>query len=98
MDVDFSVEKRVADGRHRFDFYLPCYNAAIEYDGIQHFKQGHYGSLDETVRRDCQKNSYCAENNISLLRISYTQYQCAHDLVQFFIGWLTKYKQCIRLY
>lgn len=24
-----------------FDFYLPDYNCCIEYDGIQHFEEGH---------------------------------------------------------
>lgn len=59
----------------KFDFYLPDYNCCIEYDGIQHFKiagwQDEKGLL-KTQKRDAIKNQYCKDNNIKLIRISYT--------------------------
>ncbi len=60
----------------RYDFYLPKYNAVIEYDGIQHFKPVKYwrgieGMLD-TQRKDIIKDIYANENGIHLFRIKYT--------------------------
>lgn len=60
-----------------FDFYLPKYNIAIEYDGRQHYEPTeHFGGKDAfTIRQehDKIKNVYCKENNIKLIRISYLQ-------------------------
>lgn len=59
-----------------FDFFLPQYNLAIEYDGEQHYKPfRHFGGEEKYgIRRnhDLMKNKYCADNNINLLRIPYT--------------------------
>ena len=48
----------------------------IEYDGIQHFKPGMFNGTEEdfvnTQIRDKQKNEYCKENGIPLIRIPYT--------------------------
>ena len=61
-----------------FDFYLPDYNACIEYDGEQHFRPVEYfGGEDGFMRRqhnDKIKTTYCKLNNITLLRIRYDQY------------------------
>ena len=50
--------------------------AIIEYDGIQHFesveKWGGDEKLRYTQRHDLIKNNYCYNNNIPLLRITYT--------------------------
>ena len=58
-----------------FDFYLPDYNMAIEYDGLQHFKPiKHFGgnkAFEYTFKHDKIKNEYCKNNGISLLRIPY---------------------------
>lgn len=61
----------------RFDFYLPDYNLIIEYDGEQHFKEvtGNKfksSSLKDRQSKDLQKNKYCEEQGINLLRIPYT--------------------------
>ena len=59
-----------------FDFYLPKYNLAIEYDGIQHFKPRSYFGGDEAFKKqvsnDKKKDQYCREHNIKLVRIPYT--------------------------
>ncbi|RKI36697.1 hypothetical protein D7V86_25315 [bacterium D16-51] len=58
-----------------FDFYLPAYNTAIEYDGKQHYKPIKYFGGKERfeyiVKHDNIKNEYCKNNGISLLRIPY---------------------------
>jgi hypothetical protein len=59
-----------------FDFYLPDYNLCIEYDGIQHFNPVKYfggQSKFEKIRiNDRIKDDYCSQNNIRLIRISYS--------------------------
>ena len=56
-----------------FDFYLPDYNIAIEYDGEFHYRQyKSYGDkLNNQQIRDSIKTNYCEENDIVLLRIPY---------------------------
>lgn len=63
-----------------FDFYLPCYNTIIEFDGEQHYKpidfmgKGEEYALNLFINRiicDTIKNEYCKRNNIKLIRIPY---------------------------
>jgi len=76
-NIEFIQEYKVPDSNLRFDFYLPEYNLAIEYDGIQHFKSKYEfteDSFKETKRRDFLKNRLCFINKINLIRISYLEY------------------------
>jgi hypothetical protein len=62
-----------------FDFYLPLYNICIEYDGYQHFNEAPWfkigkKELIEIKERDNIKNNFCKNNNISLIRISYLEF------------------------
>ena len=53
----------------------------IEYDGIQHFKMGHFNdTLIKTHRNDSLKNKYCFEHNIPLIRIPYNSEYNINDL------------------
>ena len=55
-----------------FDFYLPDYNLAVEYDGEMHYQETSLGNnLGAQQRRDAIKTKYCEENDIILLRIPY---------------------------
>lgn len=60
-----------------FDFYLPEYNACIEYDGLQHFEVVDFFGGDDGFKKrqynDSIKTAYCELNNIQLLRIRYDQ-------------------------
>ena len=60
----------------RFDFYIPSVNLCIEYDGEQHtVHKKSWMSKDEFDRlqvHDIRKTVFCMENNISLLRIPWT--------------------------
>lgn len=77
--IKYEKEKRFNDCKSKktlpFDFYLPDYNIAIEYDGGQHFKPiKHFGgdkAFEYTVKHDQIKNEYCKNNDIPLLRIPY---------------------------
>ena len=60
-------------GRQRFDIYFPELNAAIEYNGSQHFVAvGLFGGeegLKLTKLRDEEKRRKCKENNCKLLEV-----------------------------
>ena len=65
----------------RFDFFLPEYNVAIEYDGSHHYtpkSKYNGGCTKKFVKqkiRDGIKNKYCKENNIVLLRFNKSDYK-----------------------
>lgn len=53
----------------------------IEYDGIQHFKNGHFSdTMEITHENDLLKNKYCFDNNIPLIRIPYDKEYDLNDL------------------
>lgn len=62
----------------RFDYYLPEFNACIEYDGDQHFRLGPWGHDDKDIqyrfimgrRRDAIKSLWCIDNGVRLIRIT----------------------------
>lgn len=65
----------IIGANQRFDFFLPEYNAAIEYQGEQHFSPiVPFGGQDEYARRielDKGKREFCRINNIPLIEIDY---------------------------
>jgi len=68
-----------------FDFYLPDYNALVEYDGEQHFKPLKYWGGEEGFNRqqinDNIKNEYAKNNNINLLRIRFDEYKNINEIL-----------------
>lgn len=60
-----------------FDYYLPEYNVAIEYDGEQHFMPvdifGGLKKFEQQKVLDSIKDQYCIDNHITLIRIPYTE-------------------------
>ncbi len=61
-----------------FDIYLPDYNAIIEGDGLQHFKEVAYfhkgnSTFEKQKTKDGIKNDFCRIKGIHLLRISYSE-------------------------
>lgn len=92
-NIDFIPEYRDSNcklstgGVARFDFYIQN-KYYIEYDGEQHFDCENHGwnNIDgflKTQLRDKEKNIYCLNNNIPLIRIPYTHYKniCVEDLI-----------------
>jgi hypothetical protein len=75
----------------RYDFYLPSYNLLIEFDGAQHyfpFKMS-ADETDDTInaryQRTCKhdeiKNEYARAKEITLVRISYLEYESIETLL-----------------
>ena len=69
-----------------FDFFIPIANLLIEYDGIQHFIAiPHFkdiAGMEGRKRRDNIKNVYATNKNISLLRISYTEFKNIESILE----------------
>ena len=84
-NIQFETQKTFTDCQIngnllRFDFYLPCENILIEYDGIQHFKCSGTGwdtqeKLEKTQKYDAFKDRWCREHKIPLIRIPYTDFK-----------------------
>lgn len=82
-NIEFLTEMKyndLIDERElRFDFYIPKFDALIEFDGEQHFREKSFGANTsksrieyETLQKhDRMKNEYCREKNINLLRIPF---------------------------
>ena len=92
--IEFEHEYSFKDCRNlwplRFDFYLPQYKCAIEFDGRQHYDKypfEYYGSpeaeakLAETKRRDAIKNEYCKTHDIYLIRIPFWNINKIDDIL-----------------
>lgn len=72
-----------------FDFYLPDYNACIEFDGKQHYIQRDGWTDLHTIQfHDNIKNTYCDKNHIKIIRIPYWEQE---DLEYFLFDCLVKY-------
>lgn len=93
-NIPIEQERRFHDCRDQnalpFDFYIPSLNAAIEFDGIQHFQPidlfGGQAGFEGTQRRDAIKTEYCAANGIRLLRIKYTDFALIPTLIENFLS------------
>ena len=85
LNIKFETEKTFADLKHksflRFDFYFVSENGhkfAIEFDGQQHYKAinffGGQKAFEELQYRDLLKDTYCKNNNITLIRFKEINY------------------------
>lgn len=94
LEIPFVQEHSFADCKVtrplRFDFYLPSHNAAIEFDGRQHFEPVEYWrgqeGFEATQRNDAIKNAYCIAKEIPLLRIKWTEFEYIHALIEQFLA------------
>jgi hypothetical protein len=77
--IEFISQKTFDGCRYKrplkFDFYLPEYNMAIEYDGEQHFRPvevfGGQSEFEFNQLKDKIKNEFCRTSGIPLLRVKY---------------------------
>lgn len=86
----------------KFDFYLPEYNILIELDGYQHFnivRRSNKLTDDDLIKqlsiikiRDNIKTEYAKNNNIRLLRISYSETNNMKDHIINFINSIELFK------
>lgn len=79
LSIEFIEQKAFDDLIYkkylRCDFYLPYYNAVIEYNGIQHYEPisvfGGLSGLKENQARDMIKYNFLNENKITLIIVRY---------------------------
>lgn len=76
----------------KYDFYLPDHNKLIEYDGEGHYKpifgrtpESKQKNLEKCQKNDMIKNKFAKDNNISLLRIPYWDFEILEELVKNFL-------------
>ena len=85
-NIPYEKEKRFNSCKDNsylpFDFYVDN-KYLIEYDGKQHFQDGGFYDYKKTHLHDLIKSQWCKDNNIQLIRISYTHYEelCLEDLL-----------------
>lgn len=81
-EIKYIEQKKFKDCIYKqsllFDFYLPDYNACIEYQGKQHYFISTLfdkttKSFEERQIRDQIKKKYCENNNIKLVEIRYDE-------------------------
>lgn len=74
---EHSLPGMIYKGPLRLDFYLTNFNAAIEFNGEQHYDvkycMGGSGEFEENKIRDAIKYKYCEDNDIKLLIIKYDE-------------------------
>lgn len=74
INIDTTIN---SSGYAYIDFYLPTYNAFIEYNGEQHYIPMEYfgGKIkyEHQLLRDEYVRNFCKNNNIKLLEIPYTK-------------------------
>lgn len=102
-NIEFIPQKKFSNCKDikelPFDFYLPFYNMAIEYDGEQHFFPVDFDGLgndyankqfNKTTLHDRIKNEYCLKNNITLIRIPYYEIKNINNILNNKINKCTK--------
>ena len=73
----YQYKVQIDNRYYYFDFFLPDINTIIEYDGAQHYMPVEYFGGEQQFAKqkniDNLKNDWCKNNNIQLIRISYSQ-------------------------
>lgn len=94
ISVEYISQKRFDDCRNinplPFDFYLPEYNACIEFQGKQHYEAvEHFGGEEDfkvRQKRDNIKAEYCLQNQIELLCIPYWDFDNIKQIINRFLS------------
>lgn len=88
-ELEYTYKDLISDKGHllRFDFAIiredGRVSMLIEYDGEFHFKKIHEGHDIETqIYHDKLKDSYCKDNDISLLRIPYWEFDNIENILE----------------
>ena len=76
LGIPYESQKPLDGTKQRFDAYIDFngYKVAIEYNGIQHYKEVPIFSstLEETQERDERKRAWCKEHGVELIELPYT--------------------------
>lgn len=97
-EIEYLIEYPLKDSKQRFDFFLPQYNIAIEYNGKQHYEYIKFfhktlEGFEQYKMRDLKKEEYCKNNNIKLIKISYKEDNLIATIIDDIISSTTKVGQ-----
>lgn len=89
LGINYIEQHRFAECKNKrplpFDFYLPEYNACIEYQGGQHFfAVDYFGGEDKLLyqqKNDSIKKNFCENNKINLVIIPYWDEDNAENIL-----------------
>lgn len=103
-NISFRSEHHIKEIRRRYDFSFEWNKSLvfIEFDGEQHFKsinrwKGKIGYL-ERRQADNEKNEYCRNNKIPLLRIRFDQAHLISNMIDDFLMNTENYNQKFNTY
>lgn len=102
--ISFRTEHYIREIRKRYDFSLEWNKTLlfIEFDGEQHFKSiNRWGGKKGYLKRrqaDIEKNEYCRNKGIPLLRIRFDQAYLISNMIDDFLKNSEKYSQQFNTY
>ena len=81
LNIEFTKQMSYDNGKHKYDFYLPKYNAILETHGMQHYEwQGRGRSLKEEQENDKYKRKLAINNGI--LEENYHELDCRYSTLE----------------
>jgi hypothetical protein len=96
QNIQFEEQKRFSDCVNKrclpFDFFIPCKNILIEFQGYQHFNVVKRSktmddnvlklNLEKIQQNDKIKKEWCKNNNIKLIEISYLEKKDINEILK----------------
>ena len=83
LNIEFTKQMSFDNGEHKYDFFLPKYNAIFETHGLQHYEHGFkkFGkTLKEEQENDRRKRELAISNGI--LNENYHEIDCRHSTLE----------------
>lgn len=81
LEIEFTKQLSFDNGEHKYDFYLPHYNAILETHGEQHYEQqGRGRSLEEEQENDRYKRVLAIDYEI--LNENYHEVDCRYSTLE----------------
>lgn len=84
-NIQYIYQMKLINSKQSFDFYIPEFKMAIEYNGEQHYHPvAIFGGEDRFIQQqecDKRKEEYCRINNINLIIISYNEYNIINNIL-----------------
>ena len=84
LNIEFIKQMSYDNGEHRYDFYLPKYNAILETHGLQHYEHG-FKKFGKTLEEEQENDRYKRELAISngVLNENYNEIDCRYSTLEY---------------
>lgn len=82
--IEFTKQLSFDKGGHKYDFYLPKYNAILETHGRQHYEHQGFEKFGKTLKKEQENDRYKRELAISkgLLEKDYHEIDCRYSTLE----------------